>query len=191
MLNYISSYSVNQDHLSYQECLTIFPEARSAFILPKLRELESGIAKLKSDASTKLRRSKHLQDGWFVREMVKACEINDLINLKRKLDRLKRYFPQQLSRSRVDQLRIDRAKEYPIIQVAEAYLPQIQKCGGTYRSLCPYHEERTPSFFLYQRTNTFHCFGCQEHGDVIALTQKLQGIGFIEAVKYLAPVYES
>lgn len=50
---------------------------------------------------------------------------------------------------------------------------------------CPLHEERTPSFQIYERDNRWYCFGCNEGGDVIDLVQKLQNITFVEAVKNL------
>lgn len=45
-------------------------------------------------------------------------------------------------------------------------------------ALCPFHGEKTPSLRIYKDSGTFHCFGCGEHGDVIAFTQKLFGLSF-------------
>ncbi len=181
---------VNPYPTTPREWISVFPEAGKQYILPKLRQLESDIAGLEKIVSAKLCRSKRFQDEWFLREIIKAFEIDDLVKAKRTYQRLKRYFPQSSVSGKVTQERIARAKEYPITQLAESYLQCVKKCGGTYRSLCPYHEERTPSFYLYPRSNTFHCFGCQEHGDVIALVQKFLSVGFLEAVKHLTP-YES
>jgi hypothetical protein len=171
--------------------LEVFPGAKSEYILPKIRKVEAEIACIERDASTVLSQSRKIEDGWFIWEVFKADDVRRLMDLKRELYRLKRYLPQPKSVGRVDQERIDRAKEYPILQVAELGIKKIKKCGGTYRCLCPYHEERTPSFFLYPQANTFYCFGCQVHGDAISLTEKLQNLSFIEAVKYLSPVYGS
>lgn len=190
MTNTINVFSPNQDRTSH-EWLAIFPQARNEYILPKLREVEATIARLEKEVSTCLRRSQRLEDGWFVREIMKVGEIQELLELKRELYRLKRYLPQPKSIGRVDQDRIDRAKEYPILQIAEIGIQEIKMCGSTYRCLCPYHDERTPSFYLYPQTNTFHCYGCQVHGDVISLTEKLHNLNFIEAVKFLAPAYAS
>ena len=190
-MNHISSIITEQERINSQEWLTIFPEARSAYVLPKIRQTESDIAQLERSIPTRLSHSRQIEDGWFVREILKVGEIQELLALKRELYRLKRYLPQPKSLGRVDQDRIDRAKEYPILQIAEIGIKEIKKCGGMYRCLCPYHEERTASFFLYPKTNTFHCFGCRVHGDVISFTEKLQNLSFIEAVKYLAPTYGS
>jgi DNA primase len=53
------------------------------------------------------------------------------------------------------------------------------------KALCPFHDERTPSFIVNQRRQTFHCFGCGAHGDVITFIQKLHGYDFKDACKYL------
>lgn len=185
-----SVYLAHQDMANPIDLLRFYPEAKSGFIIPKLRELESDIARLELAISKGINRSRQIKDGWFVREVIKCFEVADLVYLKHKMLRLKRYLPIEPSKSRINQEQINRAKEYPIVQIAESHLPGIKKCGSTYRSLCPYHNEKTPSFYLYPQTNTFHCFGCGEHSDVIGLTQKLRGIDFIEAVKYLAPGYE-
>jgi len=64
------------------------------------------------------------------------------------------------------------------------------------KACCPFHEEKNPSFIVNQKKQTYHCFGCGAHGDVIALIQKLHGYDFKDACKYLgitpgkpAPVY--
>src|SRR5690606_40122770 len=52
--------------------------------------------------------------------------------------------------------------------------------------LCPFHDERTPSFHVRPQVGLWHCFGCGEGGDVISFVQKIDGLGFAEAVEYLA-----
>jgi len=53
------------------------------------------------------------------------------------------------------------------------------------KGLCPFHNERTPSFIVNQNRQTFHCWGCGEHGDVISFIMKLKGISFKDALVYL------
>jgi DNA primase len=53
------------------------------------------------------------------------------------------------------------------------------------KSLCPFHAERTPSFIVNQKKQTFHCYGCGEHGDVIDFIRKLHGLSFKDALVYL------
>lgn len=58
---------------------------------------------------------------------------------------------------------------------------------GTLKGLCPFHDERSPSFHVRPQAGRYHCFGCGEGGDVISFVMKLDGLGFAEAVEYLAP----
>jgi len=57
---------------------------------------------------------------------------------------------------------------------------------GSMKGLCPFHDERTPSFHVRPQVGLWHCFGCGEGGDVISFVQKIDGLGFAEAVEYLA-----
>jgi len=52
---------------------------------------------------------------------------------------------------------------------------------------CPFHEEKNASFVWYRDSNQYHCFSCGEHGDVINLVMKLNGISFIDACKLINP----
>lgn len=57
---------------------------------------------------------------------------------------------------------------------------------GSLKGLCPFHDERSPSFHVRPGVGRWHCFGCGEGGDVISFVQKIDGMGFTEAVEYLA-----
>ena len=58
---------------------------------------------------------------------------------------------------------------------------------GSLKGLCPFHDERSPSFHVRPAVGRYHCFGCGEGGDVITFVMKLDGMSFVEAVEYLAP----
>ncbi|TWP45806.1 DNA primase [Lentzea tibetensis] len=58
--------------------------------------------------------------------------------------------------------------------------------GGALKGLCPFHDEKTPSFNVRPTHGTFHCFGCGEGGDVIAFVMKVEHLSFVEAVERLA-----
>lgn len=73
----------------------------------------------------------------------------------------------------------------PIENVVEKYL-QIKRRGHLYTGLCPFHSEKTPSFTVYQDTQSFYCFGCGSGGDVISFVMKIENLEYIEAVKLLA-----
>lgn len=77
---------------------------------------------------------------------------------------------------------LDRAREVPIEQMYEGNLRTMY---GKSVGLCPFHEENTPSFTIFNEENKFHCFGCQTHGDAIDFYMKTRGVEFVEAVKGL------
>ena len=60
---------------------------------------------------------------------------------------------------------------------------------GSLKGLCPFHDERTPSFHVRPGPGLWHCFGCGEGGDTISFVQKLNHLSFVEAVQYLADRY--
>src|ERR1035437_9969374 len=57
--------------------------------------------------------------------------------------------------------------------------------NGLLVGLCPFHEEGTPSFVVYENTQSYCCFGCRAGGDVISFVQKMNGISFREAIEVL------
>jgi putative DNA primase/helicase len=62
---------------------------------------------------------------------------------------------------------------------------QLKRKGRLWTSPCPFHHERTPSFYVYPDTNKYHCFGCGEHGDVFDWLEKQRGFTLSEAIEYL------
>jgi DNA primase len=73
-----------------------------------------------------------------------------------------------------------------IVDVAAEYM-QLRKAGsGRFKALCPFHQEKTPSFSIDAGKNVAHCFGCGKGGDVIWLVRELEGLTFVEAVERLA-----
>ncbi|MBA2391800.1 MAG: DNA primase [Ktedonobacteraceae bacterium] len=62
----------------------------------------------------------------------------------------------------------------------------LQKSGKALKGLCPFHNERTASFYVFPESQTWRCFGCNEGGDVFSFVQKQQGFEFREALHYLA-----
>ncbi len=72
-----------------------------------------------------------------------------------------------------------------IVDVVGGYL-QLHRKGRQHSGLCPFHNEKTPSFYLYPETQSFYCFGCGKGGDVITFTKEIQNIDYLEAVKFLA-----
>ncbi|WP_116090172.1 DNA primase [Sphingomonas crusticola] len=63
---------------------------------------------------------------------------------------------------------------------------KLQKAGREYRACCPFHDEKTPSFYVNDDKGFYHCFGCSAHGDAIRFLTEAKGMPFMEAVKELA-----
>lgn len=72
-----------------------------------------------------------------------------------------------------------------IVDVVGEYV-RLKKRGVNYFGLCPFHNEKSPSFSVNQRLGIFKCFGCQEGGDVFTFVSKVENVGFTETVKMLA-----
>jgi DNA primase len=63
---------------------------------------------------------------------------------------------------------------------------RLRKAGSTYKGLCPFHNEKTPSFTVSPARGTFKCFGCGEGGDAITFVQKIENVEFVDAIELLA-----
>ena len=63
---------------------------------------------------------------------------------------------------------------------------RLRKSGSTYKGLCPFHSERTPSFTVSPARGTFKCFGCGEGGDAITFVEKTENLDFVDAIELLA-----
>jgi DNA primase len=63
---------------------------------------------------------------------------------------------------------------------------RLRKSGSTYKGLCPFHSERTPSFTVSPVRGTFKCFGCGEGGDAITFVEKTENLDFVDAIELLA-----
>lgn len=72
-----------------------------------------------------------------------------------------------------------------IVQVIQDYV-SLKRVGRTYKGLCPFHGEKTPSFHVDPEKGFFHCFGCSVGGDVIKFLELHEKVGFADAVKMLA-----
>jgi len=79
----------------------------------------------------------------------------------------------ELLRSRID-----------LVEVLSPYL-KLQRAGAAFKALCPFHDEKTPSFVIQRGDNHYHCFGCGAHGDAIQFLMTHLKMSFVEAVESL------
>lgn len=87
---------------------------------------------------------------------------------------------------RFDESKIEEIKSrVDIVELASEYLT-LKKGGRNYLGLCPFHQEKTPSFTVNREKQIFYCFGCGEGGNAITLLMKIANKSFPEAIKHLA-----
>ncbi|OPG31589.1 hypothetical protein BGL55_01650 [Helicobacter pylori] len=75
-----------------------------------------------------------------------------------------------------------------VVDVVEKYL-DLHKCGANLKACCPFHDERSASFFISQEKNLFKCFGCGVSGDAFKFLQEFKKISFTEAIQEIASMY--
>lgn len=73
-----------------------------------------------------------------------------------------------------------------LVETVSAYV-NLKRSGQTYKGLCPFHSEKTPSFVVYPDSQTWHCFGgCGDGGDIFDFVEKIEGLDFADTLKLLA-----
>lgn len=73
-----------------------------------------------------------------------------------------------------------------IVEVIREYIP-VKAIGANFQALCPFHNEKTPSFVISPDKQIWHCFGCGKGGDVFSFVMEKEGLGFGETLRLLAP----
>jgi DNA primase len=81
--------------------------------------------------------------------------------------------------------RIDALKRKVLIAEVVSRYVALRGAGDYLMGLCPFHDDHTPSLTVYPGTNTFHCYGCGAHGDIITFVREIERLGFAEALDSL------
>jgi DNA primase len=71
-----------------------------------------------------------------------------------------------------------------IVDVVSLYV-NLKPAGRYLKALCPFHEEKTPSFFIMPEKNTYTCYGCNKFGDIFTFIQEIENISFSESINFL------
>lgn len=90
------------------------------------------------------------------------------------------FFPQEF----LEEIR----QKVDIVDLVSQYV-DLKPAGKNFRALCPFHEEKTPSFIVSPEKGIFHCFGCGVGGDIFSFVIKIEGVSFPEAVTIIAEKY--
>lgn len=72
-----------------------------------------------------------------------------------------------------------------IVDIISEYV-DLKKAGSSFKGLCPFHNEKTPSFTVDRKKQLFHCFGCGAGGDVVSFIMQKEGLSYPDSLKYLA-----
>ncbi|MFA6466573.1 MAG: DNA primase [Patescibacteria group bacterium] len=72
-----------------------------------------------------------------------------------------------------------------IVDIVSSYI-NLQQSSGNFKAVCPFHNEKTPSFMVSREKQIWHCFGCDKGGDLISFVEQYEGIEFKEAIRILA-----
>ncbi len=81
---------------------------------------------------------------------------------------------------------IDKLRDSNDIESVISGYMELRRRGRTLTGLCPFHNEKTPSFTVYPETASYYCFGCGAGGDVINFVRNIENLDYLEAVKFLA-----
>lgn len=150
-------------------------ELAQRFTLPELRRM---LEKAKIDAHT----DAFFKDTPYAdSKAFPNADFAEVVSLA--IDAKRAATPKPTYQGNGHKLDVERARAADIVVVAEKYTT-LRKSGSRHIGRCPIHQDKTPSFVCFPN-NTFHCFGCQKGGDVIALLMAVEGIDFKTAVERL------
>ena len=176
-----------------EQWLAIFPGAKE--LLPKiLEEREADASALRELVKRRIAGARGAGpiEEYRTRLSLLIDEGADYAKVQEDIARLKRQIAyasgakQKTVGGRLTEEGIDNARSVPITRVLNVH--RDRRSGQQVQTLCPLHPDKTPSFTIYG-DNHWHCFGCNAHGDVITLVQRLHGFSFVDAVRHLNKHY--
>jgi len=188
-----SEWRKSSNRYSGKELLEILPAIKSE--LPKmLADQQNQYKTLEATVKSKLKAiPKDIDEigKWIIKSSLKQGEIAEMNIIDKRIYRLKWLIKlatgKDVSRGNgMSQEDFEYAKSRSILEAIKPFLGKLQKSGtNTYKAICPFHDEKTPSFVIYISTNSFHCFSCKVGGNLIKFIMLFHDCDFIEAVKWL------
>ena len=177
----------NSLKISQQDLVKIF-EIDGPFVLERLEFWKQRREELSKEICKRLEmiknKAKDEFSKFFFREYLKIEYAQEIVEVRKQTMRLENLLSVLRNKRLMNSITDDQiyaAKSFPIENLFDQ---PLRKSGQALKGLCPFHEEKTPSFFVFGN-NRYKCFGCGESGDVINFIQRKEKISFIEAVRYL------
>jgi len=155
----------------------------------KIKDWQEECDKIKIEIKRVLKifKEKSEKDLWFAEIFINKLLYPDLLIAQRHIYRLKGLQAiSQNKKSHIDNfnVQLEIARNYPIEILAQSRL-DIRPAGKNFICCCPFHQEKTPSCYIYPDSNHYHCYGCGAHGDQLNFLMALDGVSFADAVKML------
>lgn len=179
-----------------RQLFEIFPEARPA-LMRKKAEIDSIIRQLESAICIVLREiKKHPEKperiNQFYEQLTEWLFGKDLEKFHSEAQQIKRLLnpiPQKKNCRWLNREEIMNHPRYSLLDLASTETQLKPIPNNRWKGLCPFHKEKTPSFYVFidsKGYQFFHCFGCGAHGDVISFVMKTRNISFFEALQFLS-----
>ncbi len=145
------------------------------------------VGKLLDECHEKIHRSS--EDETWVHELRAEWIEEELRKLRKEFNRAVRTWEEATGKQLTEKPNFEFDKEavkdaVDLPEIVEQYV-ELRKVGDRFHGLCPFHDEKTPSFVVYPDQH-YHCFGCGEHGDLFSILMKIEGMSFPEAVREAA-----
>jgi len=168
--------------------LEVFPEVKK-IIQENIKLLETKQQNLikQIESSLVLIRGSNFDEfsDWFCKEWIKTTLGKELLEIEEKISKLKYLLLPTFKnddKKWISEKQIEQALDVPIEDVFEG---SLKNSGKLWIGICPFHNDKHPSFYIYPETNSFYCFGCNQGGNAINFIRLLHGYNFKEAVQYL------
>jgi len=178
----------SEPRLTDKEWLEVFPEFKEKIPfrieelkkekLCKLDIIEKGLTFIRDKTNDEISR-------WFWKEWLKVTEGQELLEIEQEIARLERLSMIENGQKLKGQMTKDQIQQALAVPIESLIKQPLQKSGKALVGLCPFHQEKHPSFFVYPDANSFYCYGCNQGGNVINFVRLLYGYSFKEAIKYL------